>query len=144
MATRSYVPYLSIESIQTLHGLLESPEMFHDHFNRYTYSTMTQIALGFRTAENHDPKLKQLSKEFDQWSDLIGQSTTVLLDLYPPLRHLPNILLPVKQRAQSQHESMLHLFLEQWHESKQRITLGTSQVRSRRDCWPSIAPLLIC
>jgi hypothetical protein len=114
-----------------LNGLLDEPAIFRDHIRRYTHSLTTQLVLGFRTIDNFDPKLQQLYHGFEAWSKLMGQATTVLIDLFPPLRHLPNALLPVRRHAQSLHQAELRLFSEHWHNIREKIIAGTAQVRLR-------------
>ncbi|KAH8886004.1 cytochrome P450 [Thozetella sp. PMI_491] len=124
-AASSYVAYQDLESKQMLHALLTQPDLFSDHVGRYTGSLTTQIVYGFRTSAIDDPKLLQLFHGFNQWSELVASQTAALLDLYPILRRLPNLLLPERQHAQGLFKEEKELYLEHWMAAKRKAENGT-------------------
>lgn len=112
-----------------INGLLDDPSTFRDHIRRYTHSLTTQLVLGFRTVDNNDPKLLRIYDEFESWSQLLGKAVSVIVDLYPPLRYLPDVLLPVRREAKNLHQAQLGLFREHWGSTREKIQNGISQVR---------------
>lgn len=128
-AATSYVPYQDLESKQLLADFLTSPDLFEDHIKRYTHSQTTQIVFGFRTTTIDDPNLKQFFKSFEEVVMAALGNSAALLDLFPVLRRLPEILLPMKQRARRLHEIEEKLYRRHWLRSKERIKQGTLKVR---------------
>ena len=127
-AASSYLPYQRLENLQMLNELIDNPGEFRASIRRYTHSLMTQLVLGFRTVDNADPKLQQLYSDFEAWSELLGKAVSVIVDLYQPLRHLPDALLPVRRQAKEIHQTQKGLFLEHWGNARERIQDQTSQV----------------
>ncbi|KAF2124375.1 cytochrome P450 [Dothidotthia symphoricarpi CBS 119687] len=126
-AARSYVPYQDLESRAMLVGLLEKPDLFIDHIRRYTNSLTTQMTFSFRTTSIDDPKLKQLYHGFEKFSEVIGTQTAALLDLYPLLRALPDIVLPLRRYAKKLHEKESELYIGHWLNVKKAIKNGTAR-----------------
>lgn len=52
-----------------------------------------------------------------------------LLDLFPILRKLPSLLLPIKKEGQEMHRRELKLFKEYYNGVKQGLQNGTAKVR---------------
>lgn len=59
-AAVTYVPYQDLENNVMLKGFLDTPEDFHSHIRRYTFSLSTQIIFGYRSPDIRDPNLQQL------------------------------------------------------------------------------------
>jgi hypothetical protein len=59
-AAVTYVPYQDLENKIMLKGFLDTPEDFHSHIRRYTFSLSTQIIFGYRSPDIRDPNLQQL------------------------------------------------------------------------------------
>ncbi|KAH9862697.1 hypothetical protein J1614_010790 [Plenodomus biglobosus] len=124
---KTYVPYQDLENKAMLMGLLETPELFIDHINRYTNSLTTQMIFGFRTTSIHDPKLKQLYSGFEAFSEATGTEMAAVLDLFPILRSLPDALLPLRRYAKKLHEKESELYIGHWLRVKQAIKNGKAQ-----------------
>lgn len=127
-AADSYVPYQDLESKQLLVDFLNSPGSFEDHIKRYTHSQMTQIVFGFRTTSMDDQHLKQFFRSFEAVIIAAQGTSAALLDLFPVLRKLPEILLPVKRRAKKLHEAEEILYGGHWSRAKSKIEQGTLKV----------------
>lgn len=110
-----------------LHGFLEEPELFNEHIRRYTNSLTTQLVFGFRTVDLYDPKLLQLYTEFERWVKLTKNALSVLVDFYPPLRSLPDLLLPLRRTAKELYNSEHSLFLGHWESLKTQVRDGTAK-----------------
>ena len=59
-AAVTYVPYQDLENKNMLLGLLDEPDQFVKHLQRYAVSLTTQMVFGFRTSAIDDPKVAQL------------------------------------------------------------------------------------
>ncbi|KAI8932356.1 hypothetical protein NX059_010548 [Plenodomus lindquistii] len=123
-AAKTYVPYQDLENKAMLVGLLDSPDLFADHINRYTNSLTTQMIFGFRTISIDDPKLKQLYSGFENFSEAAGAQTAALLDLFPVLRSLPDAFLPLRRYAKKLHEKESELYVGHWLRIKNAIKSG--------------------
>lgn len=130
-AATSYVPYQELESVQLLAALLDSPELYEDHIKRYTHSQMTQIVFGYRTTSIDDPHLKQFFKSFEAVMMAALGTSAGLLDLFPVLRRLPDVCLPMKRHATRLHEAELTLYGGHWSRAKAKVEKGTSKVRTK-------------
>ncbi|KAI4934694.1 hypothetical protein J4E85_002552 [Alternaria conjuncta] len=126
-AARTYVPYQELENKAMLVGFLDSPDLFIDHIRRYTNSLTTQMIFGFRTTSIDDPKLKQLYSGFEKFSELMGETTAKLVDLFPILRSLPDFALPLRKYAKELHEKESELYVGHWLNVKKAIKNGTAK-----------------
>ncbi|KAF1914656.1 cytochrome P450 [Ampelomyces quisqualis] len=126
-AARTYVPYQELENKAMLMGLLEKPDLFFDHIRRYTNSLTTQMIFGFRTTSIDDPKLKQLFHGFEKFSNVVGTQTAALLDLFPILRRLPDMVLPLRRYAKELHKKELELYVGHWLDVKKAIKEKTAR-----------------
>lgn len=127
-AAKGYVPYQDLENKQMLFGILEQPQHFISHIRRFTTSVTTQMVFGFRTTSIHDEKLKQLYHGVEKWSEVTGSSTAAVLNVYPILRRLPDLMLPMRRYAQGLHRKEKQLYVGHWMDAKTRILQGTSKV----------------
>lgn len=126
-AARTYVPYQDLENKAMLLALLDDPVRFLDHIRRYTNSLTTQMIFGFRTIDPDDPRLKQLYRSFDGFSEASGSQTAALLETFPALRHLPDILLPMRRHCQELHRAEYNLFVGLYDETRQRLRAGKAK-----------------
>lgn len=60
-------------------------------------------------------------------SILLGNATAAIVDFYPILRSLPDILLPLRRYAKKVHEAELALYSSHWFDVKDRIRKKTAQ-----------------
>ncbi|KAI1353957.1 cytochrome P450 [Xylaria sp. FL0043] len=126
-ASRTYVPYQDLENKAMLLGFLEQPAEFFSHIRRYTNSISTQMIYGFRTLDIHDPQLEQLIHGFENWSELSGSQTAAFLDVFPILRHLPDMFLPAKRHASKLHKKEYDLYVGHYLTAKRKLKEGKAK-----------------
>ncbi|KAI0134463.1 cytochrome P450 [Xylariales sp. AK1849] len=126
-AARTYVPYQDLENKAMLVGFLEHPNQFVDHIRRYTNSLTTQIVFGFRTTSIDDPKLKQLFHGFGQFCEVTGTQAAALLDVFPFLRHLPDVFLPMRRYAKELHRKEYDLYVGLYLDTKKKLKDGKAK-----------------
>ncbi|RYP48595.1 hypothetical protein DL768_005550 [Monosporascus sp. mg162] len=126
-AARTYVPYQDLENKAMLVGFLEQPALFMDHIRRYTNSLSTQMMFGFRTTSLDDPKLKRLYHGFEEFGKVMGAETAALVDLFPVLRYLPDLFLPLRRHAKELHKKECDLFVGHYADTKRRLKEGTAK-----------------
>ena len=90
------------------------------------------MTLGTRTVKSDDQELVELYTGFEEWSEIIGDSLSILVDVFPPLRRLPDFLFPVRAQARAVHETQKELFLRHWNRVKAKIASGTALVSRRQ------------
>ncbi|KAI1335380.1 cytochrome P450 [Xylariaceae sp. FL0016] len=126
-AAKSFVPYQDLENKQMLTGFLDQPDSFIDHLRRYSHSLTTQMTYGFRSHSLDDPKVKELFVNLHEFSKTMGTATSLLLDLFPPLRHLPDCVLPARKHAKKLHTIEKSFHRNNWMDVKQKLKNGTAK-----------------
>ncbi|KAM5341972.1 hypothetical protein ACJ41O_015003 [Fusarium nematophilum] len=108
----NYVPYQNFETHQLLHDLLESPEEFRHHLERFTVSIGSTIAFGRRSPSIDDPLVKTLLKWFRDATDLGGRLQ--IADWWPifrpVIRTTPGFLNPLKKNLNALHKMEVRLW----------------------------------
>ncbi|KAK7180398.1 hypothetical protein DPSP01_001825 [Paraphaeosphaeria sporulosa] len=125
-ASISYVPYQDLENRQMLLGFLDSPARWVDHMRRYTNALTTQMVFGFRTVSIDDENMHTLFECVEDWATTFGTVQAQLLDIFPVLQRLPDILVPVKRKAKALHAKELELYLVHWNKLKRDVEKGTA------------------
>lgn len=146
---KSYIPYQILENQRMLIDFLDTPDRFIAHIRRFTHSLSTQMIFGFRTIDVDDPKLLRLNEvcdcvlpcakwleanilnckqNFAKWASASGLATAALLDIYPILRYLPDICVPLRPYAKALHKSEEELYLDLWMNVKTAVKDGTAKV----------------
>ncbi|KAK7948932.1 uncharacterized protein PG986_009818 [Apiospora aurea] len=126
-ASRAYVPYQDLENKAMLVGLLDDPASFAGHIKRYTNSLTTQMVFGFRTTSMHDPKLQRLYHNFEKFSAVFRSPAAAILDGFPVLRNLPDLLLPIRRYSKKLHKEEYDLFVGHYLDTKKRVQEGTAK-----------------
>lgn len=124
-ASKSYVPYQVLENKQMLYELLTQPNDFVKHIRRYTNALTTSMVFGWRTPTYEDEKMKQLFEGFADFADLNQTGTAALIDFFPWLRRLPEVMLPVQRKAKKLHKAEKALYLSHWLKAKEDVLKGT-------------------
>ncbi|KAI0472821.1 cytochrome P450 [Xylariaceae sp. FL0804] len=124
---KSMVPYQDLENKQMMAGLLDEPDNFRNHIRRYTHSLTSQMIYGWRSKDLDNPAVVELFHNLHQFSLTMDTTTAALLDMYPPMRQLPDFLLPTRQHAKRLHEIELASHLKQWRQVKRQLKEGTAK-----------------
>ncbi|PQE23130.1 cytochrome P450 protein [Rutstroemia sp. NJR-2017a WRK4] len=138
--TDTYIPYQDLENKAMLMDMLERPEAFIDHVRRYTTALTTQMAFGFRMRTMEDPRARQMFDGFRRFNELAGSQVRLfaleisltgsrkqianILDIFPVLRHLPDLVLPVRRYAKELYAKEHKLFLDEYQNVKKSIEEG--------------------
>ncbi|KAI1297497.1 cytochrome P450 [Xylaria venustula] len=124
--SKSYLPYQDLETKAMLLGFLHSQDRFIEHIQCSTASLVTQMTYGFRMTLS-DTKLKLLFQLLRNFSEMTGSRATFLLDFFPVLRLLPDMLLPPRRRGKLYHAKEHKMFIEQYLETKRLISQSAAQ-----------------
>ncbi|KUI65817.1 O-methylsterigmatocystin oxidoreductase [Cytospora mali] len=124
---KSYIPYQDLENKQMLAELLEQPDAFINHLQRYTDSLTTQMVFGFRTVDKDEEHVKEMFQNFSNFNEVFSSISAGLLDVFPILRHLPDFIFPSKERARQSHIREKKFYLNGWMKTKQQVRDGTAK-----------------
>lgn len=124
-AAKSYVPYQMLENKQMLYEMLEQPNRFLQNIRRYSNALTTTMVFGWRTPTYEDTNMKQLFDGFTEFAAINQTGTAALIDFFPPLRKLPDFILPTQKKAKELHKHEKELYLGHWLAAKKAITNGT-------------------
>lgn len=120
-AAQAFEPYQILENQQMMHDILADPDNFVQHVRRYSNSLMTTTTFGYRVLNFEDPYFKELFDVFEQFLLLAGTGLAALLDYMPILQMLPTWMLPLKQRAQANHQQEKTLYRYHWDKAKTSV-----------------------
>ncbi|KAK8129580.1 hypothetical protein PG999_001960 [Apiospora kogelbergensis] len=123
-AARAYVPYQDLENKVMLVGFLEDPDSFANHVKRYTHSLTMQMVFGFRTTSIHDPMLQKIFNGFMKFSEVFRSPAAAILDGFPALQYLPDLLLPMRRHAKELHKTEYELYVGNYLKTKKRVLEG--------------------
>ncbi|KPI40314.1 Fumitremorgin C synthase [Cyphellophora attinorum] len=123
--SKSYVQYQVLENKQMLYQFLEQPQDFLKHIRRYSNALTTTMVFGWRTPVYEDENMMQLFDGFAEFAEINQTGAAGLIDFYPILRGLPDILLPTRKKAKQLHSVEKQLYLKHWLSSKKAIRDGT-------------------
>ncbi|KAK5637562.1 hypothetical protein RRF57_013277 [Xylaria bambusicola] len=125
-AAEAFKPYQVLENHQMMFDILNDPNNYVQHVRRYANSLMTTTTFGYRVSTANDPHFTELFDVLDEFL-LLGQTgLAALLDYLPALQMLPTWMLPVKQRAQSNHRKEKALYRYHWDKAKADILSSES------------------
>lgn len=107
-----------------LFDLLDRPDEYLSHFERYTDSVTTQLIYGFRAVANGQDHITQFFDLIDVVNHLVFSFSAAILDLYPVLRALPGFLFPATRLAKRHARREKEMFSRDWMEAKSKIQEG--------------------
>ncbi|KAI1132521.1 cytochrome P450 [Nemania abortiva] len=120
--SQSYVPYQDLESVQMLLGFLDKPADFFTHIERATMSLITQVIFGFRTHTPDHEYTKQVFKNVHVVAELAHSAA--LVDNFPFLKNLPDVLLPARKLARKHFEGEREFLVNVWRRAKEVVKTG--------------------
>ncbi|KAI0854730.1 cytochrome P450 [Xylaria cubensis] len=124
-ASKRFIPYQDIESMQMLREMVHQPQIFWESFRRFSNSLSTHMIFGFRTVKHDDPRLGQIYDGSLDFSTLAVSPESAVFDAFPLLRYVPDFLSSAKRRAKALHERERPFFLSFLHEAKRSLEAGT-------------------
>ncbi|OCK75418.1 cytochrome P450 [Lepidopterella palustris CBS 459.81] len=120
-----YVPYQAFDSTQLLNDMLDTPDDFSRHIQRYTTSVASTVLYGWRTTSGGQKEIKDLM----DWMDLTEAASSLqLVDFFPFLRpiyrYCPTFLMPYKQTLRKIRKIEDRLFFQLMNSAKENIAKG--------------------
>ncbi|KAI0473518.1 cytochrome P450 [Xylariaceae sp. FL0804] len=125
-ASRSQIPYQDLEIKQMLVGLLDHPDQLFDQVHRAMGSIITQIVYGFRTHSSDNEYTRQIYENVLAISQLLFNPSAVVMESFPLMRKLPDVLLPTRRAARQLFEREKKFLTGVWMRTKRGIREGKS------------------
>ncbi|ODQ55491.1 cytochrome P450 [Saitoella complicata NRRL Y-17804] len=117
-------PHQDYESVRYSANMLHEPEKFVEWSKLFTMSSITSILLGLRMPSLHTP-IAEAIHLVDQILIDAFIPGRYLVDFFPFLDALPDIISPWRRGANAGFRQIMSLYLPLWHEAQERIKNGT-------------------
>ena len=114
-----------LENKQMLYELLTDPSNVLHHVRRYANSLTAMMIFGWRTPVYAYPKLQQFWAETLEFVEIGSTATATLVELYPVLRYVPDVLNPIQRQAKDLYRRQLPFAVRLYREAKQKRKAGT-------------------
>jgi len=108
-----------------LHDLLENPENFYSHSQRYATSVIISSVYGLRAPIFNHPVIEGVFRILRIMGQ-VSQPGNFLVDTYPILDYLPDFLSPWRIRAKKMHELEKAMWRVLWDPLKKKYMEGNA------------------
>ncbi|KAL4935969.1 hypothetical protein BDV06DRAFT_205916 [Aspergillus oleicola] len=120
-----YIPYQTFDSLQLLNDMLDSPDDFSRHIQRYTTSVASTVLYGWRTPSANKGYVRDLIQWMDKTSEAANlQLADFWLFLRPLYRLIPISLSSYKSKLADVREIEHRLFYTLLNDAKANIAAG--------------------
>ena len=121
----SYQPMQSLESKKLLYDLLQTPQNYDRHFERYSSGLIFRIGYGKTVDTGDEPYVRRIL-ETTHTVERVASPGAYLVDTIPLLNYLPEFLAPFKREAAILHQKELHLFRSLLLDVQKEMENGTA------------------
>jgi hypothetical protein len=121
----SYQPMQSLESKKLLFDLLQTPDDYERHFERYSSGLIFRIGYGKTVDTGDEPYVRRII-DVVHTVERVASPGAYLVDTMPMLKYLPEILAPFKREAKKLHEKEIGLFRSLLLDVKMEMNRGTA------------------
>ncbi|KAL1721921.1 cytochrome P450 [Schizophyllum commune] len=118
---KHYLPLQEAESTQLVFDLLNTPDKFFDHIQRFSNSIVTAIIFGKRVPRLETPSAVAITEITTLWDHFLGPGATPPVDAFPFLLWIPDFLAPWMQQAKKIRKMQRALYLQFFDECQQRV-----------------------
>lgn len=108
-----------------LSDLLSSPNDFYNHSQRYATSVIISSVYGLRAPTFNHPVIEGIGRIL-RIMGAVSQPGNFLVDTYPILDYLPDVLSPWRVRAKKMHELEKAMWQVLWNPLKKKVREGDS------------------
>jgi cytochrome P450 len=118
-----------MESIWLLENLIQSPQKYEQHLERYSSGLIFRLAFGRRILTGHEEEVRRI---YDVVHNLerIASPGAYLVDTFPWLAKLPDAMAPFKRELKGLHQEELSLF----RKLRDDVRLNSNSP----DCWEKV------
>ena len=139
-AAASYEPVQILEATLLLQALLERPQAYETHFERYSSGLIFRLAFG-KTLEDAEAEkggrqsLTQRILKVTHTLEKVASPGAYLVDTFPALMWIPDWLAPWKSELKRLHKEELTLFRELLYDVKMEMESGKGGSATALDSW---------
>ncbi|KAK4704861.1 hypothetical protein P7C70_g1351, partial [Phenoliferia sp. Uapishka_3] len=128
----TYRPIQELEAKRLMYDLMTDPKKWEKHIERFAASTTVAIAYGRRVDSSSVGFIKSIHDRMEAVS-LLNLPGKQVLDRYPFLQSLPEIMTPYKARWRALREESNIFWMGLIHQCADRIQLGTAAPSFAKD-----------
>ncbi|KAB5566218.1 cytochrome P450 [Coniochaeta sp. 2T2.1] len=124
--SETYRPVQSLESNVLMHELLEDPEEFRTHLERYAASVIVSITYGRRVEDvKTDIVVRRNAEAMDRLTS-VNIPGKFAVERYPALKYIPSFLAPWKAEVLKQRQMDIDLYTQLLDEIRQKVSRGVA------------------
>lgn len=120
-----YRPAQSLEVKKLLNDLLEGPEDYENHFERYAAGLIFRLAFGKAVETGREPFVREIYNVVHT-VERVAAPGAYLCDSIPLMRYIPEFLAPFKKEAKWLHEREIKLFRTLQNDIREGIKNGNA------------------
>jgi len=117
-----------------LHDLIISPKEFYTHSQRYATSVIISSVYGLRAPIYSHPVIEGIFRVLRIMGQ-VSQPGNFLVDTYPILDYLPDLVSPWRIRARKMHELEKKMWMILWNPLKKRCSGGDAPECFAKGLW---------
>ncbi|KAJ9161080.1 Cytochrome P450 [Coniochaeta hoffmannii] len=122
--SESYRPIQSLESNVLMHELLQTPENFREHLERYAASVIVSITYGRRVEDvKTDIVVRRNAEAMDRLTS-VNIPGKFAVERYPGLKYIPTFLAPWKAEVLKQRQMDIELYMQLLNDIREKTTRG--------------------
>jgi cytochrome P450 len=129
-AAKGYQATQAMESVWLLENLIDSPERYMQHLERYSSGLIFRLAFGRRIATGAEEEVRRIYKVVHNL-ERIASPGAYMVDTFPSLMKLPEVIAPFKRELKGLHEEELSLF--------RKLRDDVLAHPNSTDCWEKVA-----
>lgn len=118
-----YRPAQSLEAKKLLNDILDDPDGYENHFERYAAGLIFRLAFGKSVETGREPFVREIYNVVHT-VERVAAPGAYLCDSVPLLRYLPEFLAPFKREAKRLHEREIKLFRTLQNDIREGIKNG--------------------
>ncbi|KAJ8117752.1 hypothetical protein OPT61_g1127 [Boeremia exigua] len=123
--SNTYIPYQTLDSLQLLNDMIDTPEKFSSHLQRYTTSIASTVLYGWRTPNVDAGYVKDLISWMDRTSEVANLQLVDFYHFLRPLYHrMPDWMSTYKRKLAFLRNLENRLFLSLLDDAKAKLNSG--------------------
>ncbi|KAJ6551143.1 cytochrome P450 [Mycena capillaripes] len=123
-ASLRHLPIQQAETIQLVHDILQSPEAFYTHIQRYSSSVILSVLYGKRSPRFETPETVASFEVEHEWVTLLEAGATPPLDFFPILKYVPERWAKWKRDCRNVRTLQRNLYFNLLDDTQERLRQG--------------------
>ncbi|KAJ7613215.1 cytochrome P450 [Roridomyces roridus] len=119
-----HIPIQQAEAIQLLNDMLNAPEAFYSHVDRYSNSVILSVVYGKRAPRKDTPELVAFFQVLHDWLSILEPGAAPPVDLIPALKLIPDRWAKWKRTARRIRQAQRRLLFGLLEAVEDRVSRG--------------------